>query len=89
LWLIKVVYADELVIILIGTLLSTFLLLRGWFFISEAGEFKGLLTAAGLAGFLGLGILLVDLKFVIPADINKRSKGLEILHLKRGLQNYV
>ena len=60
-----------LVIVLLGTILSTSLLSRGWFIIYKAGEFKGLLVAACLAGLLGLGIILVDLIAVFPADVNR------------------
>ena len=59
------------IIILLGTILSTFFLSRGWFAIYKAGNFKGFLVAGGLAALLSLGIILVDLKFVFPADVNR------------------
>jgi hypothetical protein len=59
------------IIILLGTALSAFLLSRGWFVVYKAGEYKGILVAAGLAALLGLGIILVDLKAVFPADVNR------------------
>jgi hypothetical protein len=59
------------IIILLGTVLSGFLLSRGWFLIYKAGNHKGFLVAAGLAALLGLGIILVDLKAVFPADVNR------------------
>ena len=58
-------------IILLGTVLSVFLLSRGWFVVHKAGEYKGFLVGAGLASLLGLGIILVDLKAIFPADTNR------------------
>jgi hypothetical protein len=58
-------------IIFLGTILLTFLLSRGWFAIYKVGNFKGLLVAASIATLLGLAMILVDLKFVFPADINR------------------
>ncbi len=60
-----------LALILLGTILSVFLLSRGWFSIYKAGEFKGILVAAGLAALPGLVIILIDLKAVFPADTNR------------------
>jgi hypothetical protein len=59
------------IIILLGTILSTFLLSRGWFAIYKSGNFIGFLVAGGLAALLSLGIILVDLKTPFPADINR------------------
>jgi hypothetical protein len=59
------------IIFLLGTVLSGFLLSRGWFLIYKAGNHKGFLVAAGLAALLGLGIILVDLKAVFPEDVNR------------------
>jgi len=58
-------------IILLGTLLSLFFLSRGWFAVHKAGEYKGILVAAGLAALPGLIIILLDLKAVFPADTNR------------------
>lgn len=58
-------------IILLGTVLSAFLLSRGWFMVYQAGEHKGILVAAGLASLLGIAIILVDLKAVFPEDTNR------------------
>jgi len=60
-----------LVLILLGTVLSVFMLSRGWFVVHRAGEYRGFLVAAGLASLLGLGIILVDLKAIFPADTNR------------------
>ena len=60
-----------LIVIFLGTILSIFLLSRGWFSIYKAGEFKGILVAAGLAALPGLVIILIDLKAVFPADVNR------------------
>ena len=59
------------IVILLGTILSVFLLSRGWFVIHKAGEYKGFLVAAGLAALLGLVIILIDLKAVFPEDVNQ------------------
>jgi hypothetical protein len=58
-------------ITLLGTILITSLLSRGWFSIYKAGEFKGILVAAGLAALPGLVIILIDLKAVFPEDVNR------------------
>jgi len=58
-------------IIFLGTVLSLFFLSRGWFVVHKAGEYKGLLVAAGLAAIPGLIIILLDLKAVFPADTNR------------------
>ena len=59
------------IVILLGTILSVFLLSRGWFAIHKAGEYKGFLVAAGLAALPGLVIILIDLKAVFPEDVNQ------------------
>lgn len=58
-------------IILLGMVLSLFFLSRGWFSVYKAGEYKGILVAAGLAALPGLLIILLDLKAVFPADTNR------------------
>jgi len=58
-------------IILLGVILSIFFLSRGWFVVHKAGEYKGILVAAGLAALPGLVIILLDLKTVFPADTNR------------------
>jgi len=57
--------------ILLGTVLSVFFLSRGWFLVHKAGEYKGILVAAGLAALPGVVIILIDLKAVFPADTNR------------------
>ena len=59
------------IVILLGTILSVFLLSRGWFVIHKAGEYKGFLVAAGLAALPGLIIILIDLKAIFPEDVNR------------------
>jgi len=59
------------IIILLGTVLSVFFLSRGWFLVHKAGEYKGILVAAGLAALPGVVIILIDLKAVFPADTNR------------------
>ena len=59
------------IVILLGTILSVFLLARGWFLIYEVGKFKGFLVSAGLAALPGLVIILIDLKAVFPVDTNR------------------
>jgi len=59
------------IVILLGTILSVFLLSRGWFVVYKAGEYKGILVAAGLAALPGLVIILIDLKAVFPEDVNR------------------
>ncbi len=61
--------AGLLIIILGGTLL-TFLLSRGWFAIYRKVSLKGLYLSFGLAAILGMIMILVDLKIVLPADTN-------------------
>ena len=58
-------------LILLGIILSVFLLSRGWFVVHKAEEYKGILVAAGLAALPGLVIILIDLKAVFPADTNR------------------
>ena len=59
------------IVILLGAALSVFFLSRGWFAVHKAGEFKGILVAAGLAALPGAIIILIDLKAVFPADTNR------------------
>ena len=59
------------IVILLGTILSVFLLSRGWFVVYKAGEYKGILVAAGLAALPGLVIILIDLKAIFPEDVNR------------------
>ena len=60
-----------LALILLGTILSVFLLSRGWFAVHKAGEYKGFLVAAGLAALPGLVIILIDVNAVFPEDVNR------------------
>ena len=59
------------IVIVLGVLLSKFLLTCGWLVVYKAGEYKGFLVAAGLAALPGLAIILIDLKAVFPADVNR------------------
>jgi len=51
--------------------LSVFFLSREWFVVYKVGEYKGFLIATGLAALLGLGIIIVDLITIFPADTNR------------------
>jgi hypothetical protein len=55
---------------LTGLILFIFLISRGWFAIYQMGNQSGLLVAAGLAGLLGLAMILFDSRFPFPANIN-------------------
>lgn len=59
-----------LLIIILGGILLTFLLSRGWFSLYKNKDRKGLYRASGLAAILGLVMILVDCKIVFPADTN-------------------
>lgn len=55
----------------LGVVLLSFLQSRGWFEIYGKENLRGLLVSAGLAALLALVMILVDLKAVLPEDINK------------------
>jgi len=57
--------------ILLGVVLLSFLLSRGWFVIYGKENLRGLLVSSGLAALMAVGMILVDLKIVFPDDINK------------------
>lgn len=57
-------------IVILGGILLTVLLSRGWFEIYKKENLKGLHRSAGLAAILGIIMILVDLKIVFPADTN-------------------
>jgi hypothetical protein len=57
--------------ILLGVVLLTLLLSRGWFEIYSRENLRGLLVSVGLAGLMAVVMILVDLRIVFPADINK------------------
>jgi hypothetical protein len=59
------------IVVFLGTALFLFFLYRGWFVVHKAGEYKGILVAAGLAALPGLIIILLDLRAVFPADTNR------------------
>ena len=59
-----------MLIILLGGILFTFLLSRGWFAIYKKENLKGLYRSCGLAAIFGVIMILVDLKIVFPADTN-------------------
>lgn len=56
---------------LLGFILLSFLLSRGWFVIFGSANIKGLIIALGIGALLGLAMLLVDLRVVFPDDLNK------------------
>ena len=60
-----------LIVVLLGCVLLTLVLSRGWFAVFGVGLSRGLLFASGVAALLGLLIVLVDLKAVFPADTNR------------------
>ena len=55
---------------LLGAILLSFLLSRGWFVIRIEQTLQGLMLAASLAILLALIMILVDLKVVFPEDLN-------------------
>jgi hypothetical protein len=57
-------------IILLGIMLLSFLLSRGWFAIYKKENLQGLLRSSGLAAIFGVIMILVDLKIIFPADMN-------------------
>jgi hypothetical protein len=59
------------IVTLLGFILITFLLSRGWFVIYGGLTPGRLFSISGLALLFGAVILLVDLKFVFPVNINK------------------
>ena len=58
------------VIIILGGILSTFLLSQGWFAIYRKRNLKGLFRRSGLPILFALITVLVDLRIVFPADMN-------------------
>jgi hypothetical protein len=57
-------------IVLLGVILFTFLLSRGWFAIYKKENLKGIHRSSGLAAILGVIMILMDLKIKFPADTN-------------------
>jgi hypothetical protein len=57
-------------IILVGIMLLSLLLSRGWFAICGSEALRGLASASGLAALLALVMILVDRRAPLPADIN-------------------
>ncbi len=61
----------SLFIIVLGFILLSFLLSKGWFAIYKNGNLKGLFYSSGLAALFGLIIILVDFNTrLYPADMN-------------------
>jgi hypothetical protein len=63
-------FAAAFLMTLLGWILLSFLLSRGWFAIYKKENLKGLVCSSGLAALLGLIMILVDLKVVFPEDLN-------------------
>ena len=59
------------VISLLGFILLTYLLARGWFVIFQAQNLHGLAFAAALATLLALIMILFDSRIVLPEDVNR------------------
>lgn len=59
-----------MLIIILGGLLLTYLLSRGWFTIYRKENLKGLYRSSGLAAILAIIMILADLKIVFPVDTN-------------------
>ncbi|VVB87971.1 Uncharacterised protein [uncultured archaeon] len=57
-------------IIFLGVILLSFLLSQGWFAIFKKENLKGLFRRSALAAVFVLITILIDLKFVFPADLN-------------------
>ena len=57
-------------VILLGIILLTFLLTRGWFSIIGKETLEGLLSSSILASLLALVAILVDMWVVFPEDMN-------------------
>ncbi|VVB97487.1 Uncharacterised protein [uncultured archaeon] len=61
----------SLFIIILGFIILSFLLSKGWFAIYKKGNLKGLFYSSGLAALFGLIIILVDFNTrLYPADMN-------------------
>jgi hypothetical protein len=56
---------------LLGFVLLSVLLSRGWLAIYERENLRGILIALGLGALFGLVMVLVDLRVVFPDDLNK------------------
>ena len=59
------------VISLLGFILLTYLLARGWFVIFQVQNLQGLAFAAALATLLALIMILFDSRIVLPEDVNR------------------
>lgn len=56
---------------LLGFVLLSVLLSRGWLAIFRSANIKGLMIAVGFGALFGLVMLLVDLRVLFPDDLNK------------------
>ena len=56
---------------ILGFILLTYLLGRGWFAIFQIQNLQGLLLAAGLAALLALAMIAFDRWIVLPQDVNR------------------
>jgi len=54
----------------VGIVFLSFLLSKGWFAIYKRESLKGLIRSSAFAALLGLFMILVDVKVVLPADLN-------------------
>ena len=59
------------VISIIGFILLTYCLARGWFAIFQVQNLPGLVIAAALAAFLALIMIFFDSRIVLPQDVNR------------------
>ena len=59
-----------LFVVILGFVLMTFFLSQQWFVIYEKENLKAALPLAGLAGLLGIIMILADTKIIFPADTN-------------------
>jgi len=55
----------------LGFILLTYLLARGWFAIFQRQNGRGIVLAAALAAFFAAVMILVDIWIVMPPDINR------------------
>lgn len=62
--------AAAVFLVLLGAVLLSVLLSHDWFVIYGKGSLAALPRLFGLAGLFGLEAILVDLKVVLPADLN-------------------
>jgi hypothetical protein len=59
------------VVSILGFILLTYLLARGWFAIFQIQNLQGVALAAALAALLALFMILFDSRIVLPQDVNR------------------